>query len=307
MWNLLKELDRILRGERTSLPALREGTIRFPLAGIAAVLFALGMVYGFFMGWFSLFNRPPQLPLDASATAPETEAGVGTDWRQVLASTVKVPLLFILTLIVTFPSLYVFNTLVGSRLLGPAVLRLLVAGMAVTMAVLASFGPIVAFFSVTTESYAFIVLLNVVLFAVAGILGCAFLLQTLHRLSIAGQLGDGDLRAGGAKAQAIAGDEGELGGPPAMPGRIDVHEREPATPHISSRRGALERLEGHVLGPHVKAVFRIWIVVFGLVGAQMAWILRPFIGNPAIPFTWLRDRRSNFFESVWTHLVDLFN
>lgn len=92
-----------------------------------------------------------------------------------------------------------------------------------------------------------------------------------------------------------------------MPGRIDVHEREPATPHISSRRGALERLEGHVLGPHVKAVFRIWIVVFGLVGAQMAWILRPFIGNPAIPFTWLRDRRSNFFESVWTHLVDLFN
>ena len=35
---------------------------------------------------------------------------------QVLASMVKVPLLFYLTLLVTLPSLYVFNALVGSRL-----------------------------------------------------------------------------------------------------------------------------------------------------------------------------------------------
>jgi hypothetical protein len=30
----------------------------------------------------------------------------------------------------------------------------------------------------------------------------------------------------------------------------------------------------------------------------MGWILRPFIGVPSEPFTWLRPRESNFFESV---------
>ena len=29
------------------------------------------------------------------------------------------------------------------------------------------------------------------------------------------------------------------------------------------------------------------MVVFGLVGAQMGWVLRPFIGNPNQPFQWL--------------------
>ena len=96
----------------------------------------------------------------------------------------KVPALFFLTLGVTFPSLYVFNALVGSRLLMTSALRLLLAALAVTVTVLASIGPIVAFFSVSTTSYPFILLLNVVVFAVAGLLGMSFLLQTLHRLSL---------------------------------------------------------------------------------------------------------------------------
>ena len=30
----------------------------------------------------------------------------------------------------------------------------------------------------------------------------------------------------------------------------------------------------------------------------MAWVLRPFIGNPDQPFTFFRDRNSNFFQGV---------
>ena len=44
---------------------------------------------------------------------------------QMLATILKVPLLFLLTLIVTFPSLYVFSALSGSRLSAGATLRLL--------------------------------------------------------------------------------------------------------------------------------------------------------------------------------------
>src|SRR3712207_6474413 len=90
---------------------------------------------------------------------------------QMLASAAKVPMLFFLTLLVTFPSLYVFNALVGSRLAFATVTRLLLAAVAVTMAVLASFGTIVVFFSLCTTSYPFMVLLNVAMFAAAGLLG----------------------------------------------------------------------------------------------------------------------------------------
>lgn len=54
----------------------------------------------------------------------------------------------------------------------------------------------------------------------------------------------------------------------------------------------------------MKTVFNIWLVVFGLVGAQMSWILRPFIGSGE--FTWFRERSGNFFESVWTSVQLLF-
>lgn len=272
MLTLLRELDQILRGQRTRLEDLREGTIPFPLGGILMLLFLLGVIYGFCMGWFGWFNRM------GAAIAETGESSVASDANmQVLASMIKTPMLFLLTLIVTFPSLYVFNALVGSKLQYGSLLRLLVAALAVTMAVLASFGPIVAFFSVTSESYSFIVLFNVILFSVAGLLGCLFLLQTLHRLSVA----------------------------TGMERTVEIVEHSDEPP--ARTPGAIDRYDGHVLKAHVKSVVRLWIVVYGVVGAQMAWILRPFIGKPDEPFTWFRDRQSNFFESVWQHLLNLFS
>jgi hypothetical protein len=52
----------------------------------------------------------------------------------------------------------------------------------------------------------------------------------------------------------------------------------------------------------VKAVFVCWLIVFGVVGAQMSWILRPFIGAPDRDFTWFRPRESSFFEAVFNTL-----
>ena len=49
----------------------------------------------------------------------------GGAYMQTVASATKLPLLFFLTLGITLPSLYVFNSLMGSRLSMGSVLRLL--------------------------------------------------------------------------------------------------------------------------------------------------------------------------------------
>src|ERR1051325_5650285 len=167
MKNAIEELDRLLRGEATRLTALRRGTLELAAGGRAVVILLLGLFYGLCMGSFGLMQR-------GAIAMP-----------QLIATTGKVPLLFLLTLLVTFPSLYVFNALVGSRLTLTSTLRLIVAAMGIMLAVLASLGTIVAFFSASTTDYSFILLLNVLVFAVSGFLGMKFLLHTLHRLTVA--------------------------------------------------------------------------------------------------------------------------
>jgi hypothetical protein len=251
------ELDRILRGDLTKVSSLRRGGIDVSPGRLSLVIILAGMIYGICMGTFALFRT----------SKPHA-------W-QIVASMVKVPLLFYLTLLVTLPSLYVFNALVGSRLTLATVVRLLVASLGVMVAVLASLGPIVAFFSVSTTSYPFMLLFNVVVCGVSGTLGLSFLLQTLHRLSM-------------------------MDSRPAQPSIGDGLEPvEPAS--------ALDPVENRVMGKHVKTVFNLWVIVFALVGAQMGWVLRPFIGNPDLKFTWFRGRESNFFQAVLHTFQSLFS
>jgi hypothetical protein len=274
MLKWFQDLDRILRGDATRLPDLREGRINVAVGGLTVVLALLGLWAGACVGTFSVVR-----------------AG-GPFFLQLLSSTLKVPSLFFLTLLVTFPSLYVFNALVGSKLTIVSLLRLLVASMGVTLAVLAASGPIVAFFSVSTTSYPFMVLLNVLAFAIAGMLGLKFLLQTLHRLSLV----EHSHNPPASPATEIA--------TPAT-GLTDLTA--PASTSVATPGGALDPLDGHPLGKHVRTVFRCWVIVFGLVGAQMGWVLRPFIGNPDEPFAWFRTRQSNFFQSVAETFLNLFS
>jgi hypothetical protein len=248
------------------------------------------------MGTYALFR-------DIDATGNSADR-----YWQVVSSMVKVPALYLLTLLVTFPSLYVFNALVGSRLKLMAMLRLLIASLAVNLAVLASMGPIVAFFSVSTTSYRFMQLFDVLVFAGAGILGVGFLAQSLNRMSRA----DAALAPVPA-AQPSATSPMLVDGsaqPPMVTEESPTHGSDDSLatslPTESSLPGALDRIEGIGISSHVKFVFRIWMVVFGLVGAQMGWVLRPFIGDPQQPFTWFRQRESNFFQALGKIVFDLF-
>ncbi len=302
LFHWVHELDRILRGEATSLSSIRQGMMELPVIGLTVVLLSLAAIYGFCMAWFGLFARPD-----------------GAGVRQLFANMIKVPALFLLTLIVTFPSLYVFNALVGSRLTLRTLTRLLVAAMAVILAVLASFGPIVAFFSVTTTSHPFILLLNVFFCSVAGFLGMAFLLQTLHRLTIASDAGAFDEWRLKSQSDTIAAAETET---TSTSDRVEAtagteHDAADAatdeTPFTASDmpaepagEGPLDAIEGRVLGEHVKTIFRCWVVAFALVGSQMSWVLRPFIGRLDEEFTLFGPRESSFFEAVWKAIQSLF-
>ena len=274
----LKELDRVLRGDATRLAALRQGSINIPAGGMAVVVVLLGAFYGVCMGCYAIVS------------------GRGGEYLQLLASTIKVPALFVLTLIVTFPSLYVFNALVGSKLSLPSLVRLLIAAMSVMLALLASFGTIVAFFSFTTDSYHFMVVLNVVVFALSGFLGLSFLLQTLHRLSVADEMPEKPMPLPAAAEVLPVQATEEASERPPLPEIPPLHV---------DRSGALDRLEGQAISRNVRRVFIVWILVFGLVGAQMSWVLRPFIGG-GTEFALFRARGGNFFEAVGHHVSSLF-
>lgn len=270
MIDQLRELDRILRGEATRPASLRGGTLPVQAARLLPLLVVLGGAYGGFMGLFALINRADPEP-----------------W-QLVATVLKVPSLFLLTLLVTFPSLYVFNALVGSRLTPTSLMRMLLAALGVTIAVLASLGPIVGFFSLTTESYHFVLLFNVLVFAASGGLGLVFLARTLSRLA-------------DAEAAAVRTPRGLDASVAASDAAAD-----PAAPPALDDVGPLDG-DGPLLGPHVRTVFRVWMLVFGLVGAQMSWVLRPFVGNPEQPFTWFRARESSFFQAVYEAVQSLLS
>lgn len=292
-----EDLDLILRGKVTRPADVQSADIRIPILRVVFIVIVLAVITGFCMGVFALIRG--------------FETGeYNRSLLQTGASMAKVPLLFLLTLIVTFPSLYVFNALVGSQLRVMPVLKLLVASLAVNLAVLASMGPIVAFFSASTPNYNFIVLLNVVVFALAGCLGLVFLVQTLNRLTHAQQ---GNLspnatsRSAGQTETPIHISDGD---PPHDTEQAPTDSQTPtdsveivratiASENVGTTAGPLDQLEGVSVSRNVKKVFSIWIMVFGLVGAQMGWVLRPFIGSPDQPFEFFRARNSNFFEAVW--------
>lgn len=257
--SLLATLDRVLRGSYLQKDSLANGTIDVPARRLTGLGLVLGGLYGLGLGTYALFQ--------------------GTDhaFLQALASALKVPLLFLLTLLVTFPSLYVFAALQRLPLDFRGTLRLLLLAILVHLAVIASLAPVFAFFAASTKSYSFMLLLNVAFFAAGGLLGFMVLRRATHGMFAASRtpppplpLPVPNLDAGGAA---------EAASPPPAPA---------ALPRQAVAHGAEQ----------ARRVLRVWCLVYGVVGAQMGWLLRPFLGSPDVPFTLFRPREDNFFIGV---------
>ena len=56
MLNWLRALDRVLRGEATSVAALETAELDVPIWGLCVVIDLLGLLYGLCMGVFDLTN-----------------------------------------------------------------------------------------------------------------------------------------------------------------------------------------------------------------------------------------------------------
>ncbi|MFN8374956.1 MAG: actin-binding WH2 domain-containing protein [Anaerolineae bacterium] len=109
--------------------------------------------------------------------------GASSGPMQAISSFFKLPILFIVTLIICTPSLYFFNLLFGSRQTLWQTIALILTAMTTTAVLLLSFAPVTLFFLLTTSEYQFFKLLNVAFFGISGAMGVLFLRQGMQTLA----------------------------------------------------------------------------------------------------------------------------
>ena len=167
---------------------------------------------------------------------------------QTISSAIKLPLLFLITLLICAPALYIFSKLFDLRLQLSQSITLVLAAIAATSIVLISFSAIVLFFVMTAPGrYQLFKLVNVLCFMIAAGVGASYLGQGI-RLAWA-------TRSSADKPQRL--------------------------------------------------VFYLWLSIYMLVGSQMAWTLRPFVGYPNAPFEPFRQVGGNFYDNIFASIGEI--
>ncbi|MBI4556672.1 MAG: actin-binding WH2 domain-containing protein [Candidatus Hydrogenedentes bacterium] len=167
--------------------------------------------------------------------------GLFTGWYPAVVSGLKLPALYLFTVLIGFPSFYVINCIGGPRLRFGPTFRLLLIAVSANAVVLASYAPLAYFFTLTTSrhGYQFLVVMHAAVLAASGAVSLVVGL-------------------------------------------------------------VLCRAAGGTIGQHVRAsIFASWGVLYAVIGAQMAWTLRPWIGSPQLPYTPVRSIEGSFFDVIW--------
>lgn len=175
--------------------------------------------------------------------------GASSHWLQAISSAIKLPGLYLITLLVCLPSLYIFEVVTGSTRNFRQYLVLLLAATSVISVMLLAFVPVVLFFLLSVNDYNFFKLLNVAIFTLTGVIGVQFFYQSMKSL----------------------------------------HSQDAE----KSR--------------NLKVV-QAWLFLYGFVGSQLGWSLRPFFGTPGKDFALFRPLESNFYVHIWktlTHALGL--
>ncbi len=105
----------------------------------------------------------------------------------VLFNILKIPLLLLISLYVSLPTYYVLDAFSGGDVSFTQVASVLMSSFSIMATVLLAFVPVNLFFILTTpnssfQTYAFIVLLNVLIFTIAGLAGLGYLAAGMENI-----------------------------------------------------------------------------------------------------------------------------
>jgi hypothetical protein len=254
-----------------------------------------------------------------------------------LTSAVKLPLLFLVTLAICLPTLYLFNLVFGARLSIRQSLALVMVALTVTAMLALAFAPISLFFLITAPDYNFFKLLNVAILTLSALVGLRFLTGGMRVLNENGLLAPEKpavaalplpaVAAGVPMSPAPAG--AVLTGAPGTPGAVAAQAGNGAVTTVAppapvqAPPAPIQVPPGYVLQPVHQQFARpvkpqsaatppsmsllyVWILLFGFVGTQLAWTLRPFFGSPGMKFSLYRDIDGNFYAEIFRTLSHLF-
>ncbi|GAA1692713.1 hypothetical protein [Fodinicola feengrottensis] len=245
--------------------------------------------------------------------------GASSSMAQAVSSALKLPVLFLVTLAICLPTLYLFNLVFGARLSLLQTLSLVLLAITVTSVLSLTFAPVSLFFLVTAPQYAFFKLLNVCVLTLTALVGLRFLvagMTALNRLSrppsvtppAPPQLPQVPMPALSVRAMVGVDDEAWIAVPaPAQepwPPRLadtGVDRVQPHQPPAS--RPMSVRTQEKLASP---ALLYLWILLFGFVGTQLGWALRPFFGSPELPFQLLRAVGGTFYADIVQTIRQLF-
>ena len=174
--------------------------------------------------------------------------GASNGWQQMLVSTVKLPALYLLTLLICLPTLFFFDILFGSKADFKQYTVLSLTTVSVISVLLFSFAPVTLFFLISIQDYHFFLLLNVAIFSLTGFVGVKLFYNGVRTVMEFGE----------------------------------------NTPKIRNQ------------------LLLFWLVLYGLVGSQLGWTLRPFFGAPGEPFQLFRNIEGNFYAQVIRSILALF-
>jgi hypothetical protein len=213
-------------------------------------------------------------------------------WAQALSSAIKLPALYLITLVVCLPTLYIFNVLFGSKQNIAQHFTYLLSAVSVIAILLCGFAPVTLFFLITINNsfkdYYFFMLLNVSIFALTGIIGVSFLYQIMRPIA---DPNDESVQA--EKATALPAKAPDL-----TDFKPDFQVEASGKPEKSEFKNNLQVRTN---------ILRFWLVLYGFVGSQLGWVLRPFFGSPGDGFALFRAKGGNIITGVWTAFTNLLN
>jgi len=220
---LLSIIPRVLRLRDAIYFDIKDDALSYKAIGnMALVALVCFMIYGFVMGTYNHFP-----------------------WQSI-SSMVKLPIVFLISLLVCLLPLYLIGILLNLRLYFRQIAGLFVMGVCATSLVAVCLAPITAFCLFTVKGvrrYDILMMVNVIVLGLAGFVGVMYVLR-------------------GSKFMA--------------------KKREQETgARIKSRR-----------------VLWLWMLIYALVGIQLTWELKPYMGKDNLPFELKRPSTQDFYSTT---------